>query len=136
MPVKLHLSCEKYEGELLDRDLGGDDGDVTYSTTRMLPPGEITYYYSVSGVPQLQKSDQNEESDLTEEGYRLYKLGVPRTNLIGNVIQTQAIITKTYMTNMSCIPRPTPKNLLGREKLKTPWDFYKSVFKDYRPDNV
>jgi hypothetical protein len=25
---------------------------------------------------------------------------------------------------------------LGREKLKTPWDFYKSVFKDYRPDNV
>jgi len=36
---------------------------------------------------------------------------------------------------MSCVPRPTPKNLLGREKLKTPWDFYKSVFKDYRPDN-
>jgi hypothetical protein len=75
------------------------------------------------------------ESDLTQDGYRLYKLGVPKTNILANVVQTQAIMTKTYLTNMSCVPRPTPKNLLGREKLKTPWDFYKSVFKDYRPDN-
>lgn len=36
---------------------------------------------------------------------------------------------------MKCIPRPPPKNLLGREKLKTPWDFFKSVFRDYKPDN-
>lgn len=35
---------------------------------------------------------------------------------------------------MTCIPRPIPKNLKGREKLKTPWDFFKSVFKDYKPD--
>jgi hypothetical protein len=86
MPVKLHLSCDKYQGELLERDLGGDDGEVTYSTTRMLPPGEITYYYSVNDLPQLQRSDPNENSDLTSDGYRLYKVGVPRTNLLGNVI--------------------------------------------------
>jgi len=49
MPVEIHMSCDGYQGELLERDMGGDE--VTYSTTRMLPPGEITYYYSVNGVP-------------------------------------------------------------------------------------
>lgn len=37
---------------------------------------------------------------------------------------------------MACVPRPLPKNLTGREKLKTPWDFSKSVFKDYKADTV
>jgi hypothetical protein len=36
---------------------------------------------------------------------------------------------------MKSVPRPPPKNLKGREYLKTPWDFFKSVFKDYKPDN-
>lgn len=62
-------------------------------------------------------------------------LNVPKTNIIENVIQTQQLITQTYMTSMACIPRPPPKNLKGREKLKTPWDFFKSVFRDYKPDN-
>ena len=35
---------------------------------------------------------------------------------------------------MKCIPRPPPVNLKGREKLKTPWDFFRSVFRDYKPD--
>ena len=46
------------------------------------------------------------------------------------------MLTKTYLTNMACVPRPLPKNLTGREKLKTPWDFSKSVFKDYKADSV
>ena len=33
------------------------------------------------------------------------------------------------------MPRPPPVILKGRRKLKTPWDFFKSVFKQYRPDN-
>ena len=36
---------------------------------------------------------------------------------------------------MTCVPRAPPVTLEGRESLKTPWDFYKSVFKTYRPDN-
>jgi hypothetical protein len=137
MPVMLHLSCDKFQGELLERDRGCDDDEVTYSTTRMLPPGEITYYYTVNGQPQISESDPNQDSFLsTANGYRLYKLGIPRTNLLANVTQTRALLTKTYLTNLSCIPRPEPKNLKGREKLKTPWDFNKSVFKDYKPDNV
>ena len=37
---------------------------------------------------------------------------------------------------MTTVPRPPPKNLKGREKLATPWDFFKSVFRDYKPDTV
>jgi hypothetical protein len=60
---------------------------------------------------------------------------IPRTNFIDNVIQTKQLITKTLLTNMTCIPRPARKGLNIKEKIKTPWDFFKSVFKDYKPDN-
>ena len=36
---------------------------------------------------------------------------------------------------MTCIPRPPPKFLKPVERAKTPWDFFQSVFKDYKPDN-
>lgn len=35
---------------------------------------------------------------------------------------------------MKCLPRPAPINLIGREKLKTSWDFFKSVLREYKPD--
>jgi len=102
----------------------------------MLPPGEISYYYTVNGEPTLQLSDLIVKSIKTEKGLRLLQLKVPKTNIIENVVQTSVVLTKTYLTNMACVPRPLPKNLTGREKLKTPWDFSKSVFKDYKADNV
>lgn len=64
------------------------------------------------------------------------KLKVPRTNIIENVLQNENVLTKVYLTNMTCLPRPPPKTLKGREKVKTPWDFNKSVFKDYKADNA
>ena len=33
------------------------------------------------------------------------------------------------------MPRPPPKKIKGLRREKTPWDFKKSVFKDYIPDN-
>ena len=33
------------------------------------------------------------------------------------------------------MPRPPPKRLTKLDRIKTPWDFFKSVFKDYKPDN-
>jgi hypothetical protein len=38
------------------------------------------------------------------------------------------------LTNLTCLPRPQAVALAGREALRTPWDFHKSIFKDYRPD--
>ena len=36
---------------------------------------------------------------------------------------------------MTTFPRPPPVELAGRASLKTPWDFFKSVFKPYKADN-
>ena len=59
---------------------------------------------------------------------------VPSTNIIENVIQTRLLITKTYLENMQCVPRPAPKRVPVRKRPKTPWDISKSVFKDYVVD--
>lgn len=52
MPVMLHLSCDKFQGELLLRE--SSSFEVIYSTMRMLPPGEVSYYFTVNGELQLQ----------------------------------------------------------------------------------
>ena len=56
MPVNLHLSCDKYEGELLLRE--PSSSEVKYSTTRMLPPGEVTYFFTINGYLILKKDAQ------------------------------------------------------------------------------
>lgn len=33
------------------------------------------------------------------------------------------------------MPRPPPKDLLNRNKLRTPWKYSLSVFRDYKTDN-
>ena len=61
--VKLHLSSDDYKGELLVVDKpkeqeGGakkkDDADSkqVFRTTRMLPPGDVFYYYTIDGKAQ------------------------------------------------------------------------------------
>jgi hypothetical protein len=47
MPVMLHMSFDRYEGELLVRT--NPSFETHYTTVRMLPPGEVTYYYTVNG---------------------------------------------------------------------------------------
>lgn len=45
------------------------------------------------------------------------------------------MITKTFLEDSTVIPRPPPRKIKGLRREKTPWDFRKSVFKDYIPDN-
>ena len=40
-----------------------------------------------------------------------------------------------YLEDLTILPRPPPKYIKGLRREKTPWDFKKSVFKDYIPDN-
>jgi hypothetical protein len=60
---------------------------------------------------------------------------IPGTNILENLIQSRDLITATYLEDMSVLPRPPPKKIKGLKREKTPWDFKKSVFKDYIPDN-
>ena len=103
----------------------------------MLPPGTVNYYYSIDDVKIcINLIEPKIESDkLLHGGLKLLSLQVPESNIMSNIVQFDQPVTSTYLTSMSVIPRPPPVILAGRLKVKTPWDFFKSVFKDYKPDN-
>lgn len=87
-----------------------------------------------------------------------YELDLPEVNYIENIAQTKTIHSKDqlaeakvkraelsynpigkidrHVESMSCVPRPGPKGLGNRSKVRTPWDFSLSVFASYKPDNA
>lgn len=101
----------------------------TYSSLRMVPPGELSFYFSF-GEKKMVADDQPDRVTTVTEN-----ITVPKTNILENIIQNNELITKTYLTDMKCIPRPPPKLMAGKTRLKTPWDFFKSVFRTYIPDD-
>ena len=46
--IRLHLSVDNYKGEILYYDEKSIDEQIFY-TFRMLPPGEVSYYFSEDG---------------------------------------------------------------------------------------
>lgn len=61
-------------------------------------------------------------------------LTVPNSNHVDNIIQTREFVTKTYLEDLTALPRTNAK-LKPLNRAKTPWDFKKSVFRDYINDN-
>lgn len=112
-----------------------------YKVRRMLPPGVLNYYYMVGGEKVV--LDARETTDVhvdTAKDVRVHakydgKCTVPRTNIIRNMTQRKEVVTERFLVTMGVVPRPAPYQLKGRKRLKTPWDFFKSVFKAYRVDN-
>ena len=125
-PLYLKLSSDDYADDLM---LPDPEKSGTYSSLRMVPPGEWTFYFNFEEKKVVADDLPNKVSSQAEN------MTVPKTNFIENIIQKNTLITKTYLTNMKCIPRPPPKFMLGKERLKTPWDFFKSVFRTYKPDD-
>ena len=101
----------------------------TYSSLRMVPPGDLSFYFSFGSKTIVAEDKPEKVTTLTEN------ITVPKTNILENIIQKDALITQTYLTDMKCIPRPPPKLLSAKTRLKTPWDFFKSVFRTYKPDD-
>ena len=125
-PIYLHLSCDDFTEDLL---LPDPDKSGTYSSLRMVPPGDLQFYFSF-GTKNVVAEDQPKKATSTVEN-----IVVPKTNILENIIQTNTWLTKTYLTNMIWFPRPPPKMLLSRARLRTPWDFFKSIFRTYKPDD-
>lgn len=71
---------------MLEKDPQSTNDLLIFTTTRMLPPGELTYYYSVNGVPSLNEDEIVVNSIITKKSTKLRKLNVPKTNIIDNVI--------------------------------------------------
>ena len=95
----------------------------------MVPPGELQFYFSISSNKVVAEDQPKKATSILET------MIVPKTNILKNIIQKNTLITKTYLTNMMWIPRPPPKQLISRARLRTPWDFFKSVFRTYKPDD-
>ena len=77
-PVKLHLSCDEFRGELLELDFDKSREAETklkpsktitsgkkasenrpqaakqcFSVRRMVPPGKVLYYYTIDGIEKI-----------------------------------------------------------------------------------
>ena len=65
-----------------------------------------------------------------------YEMDLPQVNYIENITQTKTIFTEDYINAMNCCPRPGPKGLGARNKLRTPWDFNLSCFASYKADTT
>eukprot|EP00347_Sterkiella_histriomuscorum_P006983 403350697 len=133
--VKINLSCDEFEGENMIYQQS-QEGCQIFEVTRMLPPGEVTYYFQQDNQIQIDENSPFVETKDTKSKSQLLKLNVPKTNIIKNVIKKQIVLTETYLQDMTCIPRPPPKIEEERENLKTPWSFFNSVFKDYKQDTI
>lgn len=90
-PLYLHISSDGYEEDLM---LPDPEKSGTYSSLRMVPPGECTFYFSF-GEKKLVADDLPNKVTTEEENFV-----VPKTNIIENIIQKNMLITKTYLTNM------------------------------------
>lgn len=80
VPVRLHLSCDDYKGELLNvgdpsstpvqknkisiAQSGEERLGQLYRVRRMLPPGPIYYYFTVNGEVQLNDQDTQLDTSL------------------------------------------------------------------------
>lgn len=129
--VYLHLECDGWEPDLM---LPDPDKPGTFTSIRMVPPGQVKFYFTLGDeeVVLAQDKPSVEEAEYDDD---IKQLDVPHTNILQNIIQKKELISKTIIADMNCQPRPPPKSLKKNARLKTPWDFFKSVFKDYKPDN-
>ena len=59
---------------------------------------------------------------------------MPEVNYIENIAQTKTVFNADTIRRMNCVPRPGPKGLGNRNKVRTPWDFSLSCFATYKPD--
>lgn len=129
VPIYLHISSDGFEQDLL---LPDPSKPGIYTSTRMVPPGEVSYYFTKESIEYIATDQPHGDLFRTTEEY----MNVPETNIIQNVIATNVPVTETVIKRMGCIPRPPPKFLGQRERLDTPWDFFKSVFRDYKADTT
>ncbi|CAI2371034.1 unnamed protein product [Moneuplotes crassus] len=119
--IKIHLSCDNYEPDKLRKD---PNDNTLYSLCRMVPPGEIKFYFTVNDVKMVSNEMEVRDAQDYED------LHVPKTNIIKNIIKKDQMITETYLTNLKAIPRP--KRRAKRPRPKSPWNVNKSVFRTYQ----
>ena len=143
--VFIHLSFENYIPDYMV-----PEGKDTFVSIRMVPPGPLHYFYSIND--EYFTSDKIKSKTVIDpiktviilillkqkvelESGALKTIVVPKTNVIDNIIQTKQLVTKTYLSTLQCIPRPPPKQIPRKKRVKTPWSIPRSLFASYKVDN-
>lgn len=76
-PIYLHLSCDDYKEDLM---LPDPEKSGTYSSLRMVPPGDLTFYFSF-GSENVVAEDQPKKVTTVAEN-----ITVPKTNILGKLL--------------------------------------------------
>eukprot|EP00347_Sterkiella_histriomuscorum_P000204 403376781 len=131
-PIYIHLSCDQYKPDLMERN---EDG--IYRLLRMIPPGSINYYFTIGNesITPIHAHDQKHREFTWIEKIDNRKLNVPITNYLENVVLKRPNMMDLIIEEMQELIRPPPREPPTKDKVKVPWDFKKSVFAKYQPDN-
>ena len=127
-PVYIHLSCDNFEEDLMLRDL--ETGQ--YQVLRMVPPGEIRYYFTIGDHKTIDRTQDRVKNHLYSDEKHIE---IPYTNIFHNIEAYNDVINETLLEDLTAIPRPPQKVCPYRKRQKEPWIFEKSVFKDAQHDN-
>ena len=119
--IFLNWEVDDYKGDMLLPDSGRSETFISY---RMLPPSKLTYYFSSEDKIMTAFDQETEECKIINEDKQIIF-----ANVVKDLSQQTCLYSKDMLSRLNCIPRPAPKSLEKRERVKTPWDFFKSVFK-------
>lgn len=116
-PIMVHLSFENYVGFELQ-----EQSDSYYRTIRMCPPRNIFFYFTLKGKFYL--SSEYEIIDKTiETDYGL----INSLNTLDNPPSPSQLWFELK-------PRAKPRDNMFKKEEELPWDFGKSVFREYIAD--
>ena len=93
VPIYLHLSSDEFEQDLL---LPDPDKPGMYSSTRMVPPGDVSYYFTKENVNYTAQEQPLGKINRTTELYA----NIPETNILENIIISNTPITQTIIEGM------------------------------------
>eukprot|EP00347_Sterkiella_histriomuscorum_P007316 403349416 len=156
--VYLHLSFEPDQIDQMDFN----DKLKIYQKMRMVPPGQLTYSFSIELKPKNEVLDQEIKIVISQQ-----ELIVPKTDMHKMILQQQMPLDQNYINSLICKPRPynpdeiisededdlenirKQMQILKKEKEKQEMSalhpkiideeplflLRKSVFKDYIPDS-
>lgn len=89
----MHLSSDSFEPDLLlpDEDLPG-----IYTSTRMVPPGDVSYYFTKESLNYVAEDQPIGVLNKTTEEFA----NIPLTNILQNIIISNTPITETVIKGM------------------------------------
>jgi len=134
-PVFLHLECDDYAPELMENE------GQTFTIWRMIPPGGCKFFYSNDGKAHISKTDKMVKANINVNEIivddKLMDAKLPVANYISSGFNQKVINGHFQYQSVQCFPRYESGKFIRviAKRVRTPWTFPISVFKDYKIDN-